>query len=147
MKYLLDMDDVRSCRAELERSADLTQYTTSYAADDLNDVRAALGYDEMALFGGSYGTRLGLETMRRHPNRVELAVLMAVAPPSMLAPAGFARSQQAALDRLIELCSAIPAAGTPIPGSPNSSLRCSSGFRTSPRPPASLIQPSIGRKR
>jgi pimeloyl-ACP methyl ester carboxylesterase len=108
MMYLLDMDDVRSCRAELEKTADLTQYTTSYAADDLNDVRAALGYERMALFGGSYGTRLAQEIMRRHPERVELAVLLGVAPPSMTAPSGFARSQQKALDRLIELCSTDP---------------------------------------
>jgi pimeloyl-ACP methyl ester carboxylesterase len=108
MKYLLDMDDVRSCRAELEKSADLTQYTTSYAADDINAVRAALGYEKMALFGGSYGTRLAQEIMRRHPDRVELAVLLGVAPPSLTAPSGFARAQQEALDRLIELCSADP---------------------------------------
>jgi len=104
MKYLLDIDDVRSCRATLEATADLTQYTTSYAADDLNEVRAALGYEQMALFGGSYGTRLAQEVIRRHPDRVELAVLMAVAPPSMTAPSGFARAQQTALDGLIELC-------------------------------------------
>jgi len=49
--------DVRRCRGELEASSDLTQYTTSIAADDLDEVRAWLGYDKINLTGGSYGTR------------------------------------------------------------------------------------------
>ncbi len=104
MTYLLRLEDVRRCRDALSPDADLTQYTTSYAADDLDDVRAALGYPRMALFGGSYGTRLAQETVRRHPERIEFAVLLGVAPPSMTAPSGFARSQQDALDQLVELC-------------------------------------------
>ncbi len=118
MEYLPGLDDVASCKEQLETKADLTQYTTSYAADDLNDVRAALGHERMALLGGSYGTRLAQEVIRRHPDRVELAVLIAVAPPSMTAPSGFARAQQRALDRLVELCSADPACRTAHPDFP-----------------------------
>jgi len=37
------------------------------AADDLNDLRLALGYDKINLTGTSYGTRAALVYMRRHP--------------------------------------------------------------------------------
>jgi pimeloyl-ACP methyl ester carboxylesterase len=46
--------------ADLEKVADLTQYTTAIAMDDLDAVRAALGYERINLMGGSYGTRAAL---------------------------------------------------------------------------------------
>ena len=48
---------VQSCHDRLAARANLSLYSTSEAADDLNDVRAALGYPKLVLFGGSYGTR------------------------------------------------------------------------------------------
>ena len=38
------------------------------AMDDLDDVRAYLGYDKINLYGGSYGTRAALVYLRRHPS-------------------------------------------------------------------------------
>ena len=68
--YLSEMypvDYVKKMRETLERRADLTQYTTSIAMDDLDDVRAWLGYDRINLFGLSYGTRAALVYLRQHP--------------------------------------------------------------------------------
>ena len=53
--YLSEMypiDYVKKMRHALEQRADLTKYTTSIAMDDLDDVRAWLGYDRINLFGG-----------------------------------------------------------------------------------------------
>ena len=47
---------VKACRQQLERTADLSQYTTAYSVEDLEDVRRALGYQRINLVGGSYGT-------------------------------------------------------------------------------------------
>jgi pimeloyl-ACP methyl ester carboxylesterase len=47
--------------------ADLKQYTTSAAVDDLDAVRQALGYSRINLLGVSYGTRVALEYLRRYP--------------------------------------------------------------------------------
>ncbi|HEX6730812.1 MAG TPA: alpha/beta fold hydrolase, partial [Pyrinomonadaceae bacterium] len=55
--YFFPLEDVKRCREELEKQADLTMYTTAIAMDDLDDVRAALGYQQINVFGGSYGTR------------------------------------------------------------------------------------------
>ncbi|MCP4654373.1 MAG: alpha/beta hydrolase, partial [bacterium] len=49
--------EIRACREQLEQIADLTLYTTSIAMDDIDEVRAALGYEQINLVGGSYGTR------------------------------------------------------------------------------------------
>jgi pimeloyl-ACP methyl ester carboxylesterase len=38
--------------------------------DDLDEVRAALGYDKINIIGGSYGTRATQEYLRRHGKRV-----------------------------------------------------------------------------
>lgn len=84
--------------------ADLTQYTTTIAMDDLDDVRAYLGYERINLYGGSYGTRAGLVYMRQHGDRVRTAVLDGVAPTNMRLPLYFPRDLQRALDLLLRDC-------------------------------------------
>ncbi len=44
------LDKIRECRAESDKKADPTQYTTSIAAYDLDEVRQALGYDKISIF-------------------------------------------------------------------------------------------------
>jgi pimeloyl-ACP methyl ester carboxylesterase len=92
------------CRDELAPKADVTQYTTAAAADDLDDVRVALGYGRVNLIGGSYGTRAALIYMRRHPGGVRAAVLNGVAPPSLLNPLYHARNAQSAIDAVFAEC-------------------------------------------
>ncbi len=86
--------------------ADLRLYTTPIAMDDLDDVRAYLGYDTINVYGGSYGTRAGLVYMRQHGDRVRTAVLDGVAPTNMRLPLFFPRDVQRAFDRLIADCAA-----------------------------------------
>ncbi|MBZ5552786.1 MAG: alpha/beta hydrolase [Acidobacteriia bacterium] len=102
----LSVEKVRACRAALEKKADLTQYTTSIAADDLDDVRQAMGYDKINLFGGSYGTRAALVYLRRHGEHVRTLTLEAVAPPQYRIPLAFSRTTQDSVDHLIARCGA-----------------------------------------
>ncbi|MES1240888.1 MAG: alpha/beta fold hydrolase [Acidobacteriota bacterium] len=92
---------VRSCRERLSRRTDLTRYTSAIAADDLDEVRAALGYEKLNLYGASYGTRTALTYMRRHPDRVRTATLFGVVANDARTPLQFARIAQNALDGLI----------------------------------------------
>ena len=98
------IDYVRQMRHALEQRADLTKYTTSIAMDDLDDVRAWLGYDRINLFGGSYGTRAELVYMRRHPDHVRSAILLAVAPTDLKMPLHHSESAARAMDLLLGEC-------------------------------------------
>ncbi len=95
---------VAECAASLP--ADLAQYATPSAMDDLDDVRQALGYDQINLWGGSYGTRAGLAYVRQHEEHVRSAALWGVAPPGRPFPRTFGPSGQAALERLMTDCGA-----------------------------------------
>jgi pimeloyl-ACP methyl ester carboxylesterase len=101
--HIFDPLAVRQCRQRLETEADLTQYTTDAAAADLDEVRAALGYAQVSLYGVSYGTRLAQAYMRRFPGRVRVAVLDGVLPFGE-AVVSYARSLQEALDRTFSAC-------------------------------------------
>lgn len=96
---------LRACRARDARTSDLSQYTTDNAVDDLNDLRATLGYRKIVLLGGSYGTYFSLIYMRRHPASVESAVLDGVAPPHLLIlPLEDAYGAQLAMNDVISEC-------------------------------------------
>jgi pimeloyl-ACP methyl ester carboxylesterase len=97
---------LRECRDALSKDADLTQYTTTIAMADYDDVRAALGFEKINLFGASYGTRSAMEYVRRYPDRVRSVVIDGVAPPSMTLPADFSRDAGATYDKLIAACEA-----------------------------------------
>jgi pimeloyl-ACP methyl ester carboxylesterase len=96
---------VRACHDRLAAHANLSLYGTSKAADDLDDVRTALGYPKLLLFGGSYGTRFYLDYARRHPTSVESLILEGVAPPHFeIIPLQMARGAQTAIDNLEKAC-------------------------------------------
>ena len=52
-------------------TADLSRSSTAHAADDLEAVRAWLGYQRLDLFWYSYGTRVAVTCIRRFPQRVQ----------------------------------------------------------------------------
>jgi pimeloyl-ACP methyl ester carboxylesterase len=66
-----------------EHSLHPNGYSTMAAAHDLEFVRRALGYSQVALRGTSYGTRLALEMMRLHPESLVACVLDGAAPPDI----------------------------------------------------------------
>lgn len=102
----LPLSKVRKCRDRLSGAADLTQYTTASAVADLDDVRGALGYERINLVGGSYGTRLAMEYVRRHEPRVRSVVLEGAAATEMHVPEDFGILAQRALDALLDECAA-----------------------------------------
>jgi pimeloyl-ACP methyl ester carboxylesterase len=101
---LFPLDRVRACRVALERIADLRLYTTTIAMDDLDEVRAALGYEEINLYGVSYGTLAALQYLRRHPQRVRALALAGIATPAAKLPLHFANAAQTAMDKLLRDC-------------------------------------------
>lgn len=101
-----NLDGLRECRAQLEKNADLTLYTTSVAMDDLDEVRSALGYDKINLHGGSYGTFAGLVYIRQHGDHVRSAILEGVSPVEAKIYLPFAKGVEHSLERLFADCAA-----------------------------------------
>jgi pimeloyl-ACP methyl ester carboxylesterase len=111
LKQLNETDEVgleriKTCLASINPSADPRFYTTTIAMDDLDDVRGYLGYDQINVYGGSYGTRAALVYLRQHEPRVRTVVLDGVAPTDMRLPLFFARDAQRSLDHLVADCAA-----------------------------------------
>ena len=66
----------------LERGGiDLAGYTISEVVADLDDARAALGYERISLLSESYGTRVALLYAQHHPERVRRSAMLGVNPP------------------------------------------------------------------
>lgn len=95
---------VQSCLTALP--GDPRFYTTSIAVRDLDDVRAALGYQSINLYGVSYGTRVAQHYVRRYPDRVRTAILDGVVPAELPLGPDVAIEAQRALDRAFERCAA-----------------------------------------
>jgi pimeloyl-ACP methyl ester carboxylesterase len=111
----LPLEKVQSCRTALERDADLSQYTTAASVEDLEALRAALGYDQLTLVGGSYGTRLAMEYLRRYESRVRAVVLEGPVTPAMHAPERFGQLAARALDGVLTECLANEACARAFP--------------------------------
>ena len=115
MREMVDLETIRQCRPGLERRADLTQYTTAIAMDDLDELRAALGYERINLQGGSYGTRAALVYARQHPTHVRTVLLESVASVDMKLPLTFGRDAQLALAGLARDCQSDEACARAFP--------------------------------
>jgi pimeloyl-ACP methyl ester carboxylesterase len=102
----VNFDNIRDCRAQLEKTANLSLYTSTIAMDDLDEVRAALGYDKINLFGGSYGTFAAFVYMRQHPDRVRTAILEGVTPVDAKILLPFAKGVEHSLERMFSDCAA-----------------------------------------
>ena len=104
--YFFPLDQVKICRQDLSSKADLTLYTTSIAMDDLDDVRAALGYDRINTLGISYGTRAALVYLKQHEQNVRTTILHGVVPTNDYIPRDFAQRNERALQGILAECAA-----------------------------------------
>src|SRR5262249_4828790 len=98
------LDKLHGCLASYEGKADVRQYTTPIAMDDIDDVRSFLGYSKINLYGISYGTRAAITFARRHPSVVRSVVLDGVAPSELRVPLYMARDAQRSVDLLVRDC-------------------------------------------
>ncbi len=109
------LNHVEACRDMLSQRVDLAQYTTPNAMDDLADVASWLGYSQLNLMGGSYGTREAQIFTRRHPEMVRTVIMNGVAPVDQRVYLYHARDLQDALDNLIAECASETACNSAYP--------------------------------
>lgn len=66
----------RFCAQEWRaKGVDLNAYNTEESADDLEDLRRALGVEKLHLWSISYGSHLAMAALRRHPESFERVIL------------------------------------------------------------------------
>jgi pimeloyl-ACP methyl ester carboxylesterase len=99
-----------ACAASIGPAASL--YGTADHVEDLDAVRASLGFDKVALFGVSYGTKLALAYADAHPTHIDRLVLDSVLPTDFPDPFGanVARAMPATLSAY---CANVCRAATP----------------------------------
>ncbi|HSZ09778.1 MAG TPA: alpha/beta hydrolase [Steroidobacteraceae bacterium] len=83
-------------------------YTTSIAVQDLEDIRAALGFPQIDLYGASYGTRVAEHYMRRHPARVHAVILDGVTYPEQVIGVETPQDGEQALNLIVARCRQAP---------------------------------------
>jgi pimeloyl-ACP methyl ester carboxylesterase len=98
--------ETERCLRSLRTHAHVRFYTTDLAVEDLDRVRAALGYRRIDLYGSSYGTVVAQEYLRRFPQRVRAMILDGVVPPQLPIGALSALSAQRAVRRILGDCAA-----------------------------------------
>lgn len=104
---------LKECPESLD--ADLRYYTTDIAMQDLDRVRAALGYSSINLYGGSYGTRAALVYLKMFPERVRSVILDAVVDPEFVIYQDSAEDGQQALELFFARCEADQACASTFP--------------------------------
>lgn len=104
---------LKTCLENLK--ADPRFYTTPIAMQDLDRVREALGYEQINLYGLSYGTRAALTYISLYPEHVRTAILDGVVPQDEVLGPGVAPDAQRALDRLLARCQESPACQAAFP--------------------------------
>lgn len=107
--------DPRVCLSRLETDADVRLYTTPAAMEDLDEIRRAMGYDRINLWGGSFGTRAALIYARAFPSAVRMAVLDGAAPFELAIPTHMAEDGERALGLLAASCGTEPACAVRYP--------------------------------
>lgn len=101
----LSVEQLLACREEhVSAGANLAAYTSAESANDVRDLVTALGYEQVNLFGISYGTRLALTVMRDHPDIVRSAILDGVFPPQVNPDSALLPNAHHAFSTLFEGC-------------------------------------------
>jgi len=109
-------DALMDCRDRLVNEGhNLSAYNTTQSAADVDAIRAALGYDQVNLWGGSYGSFLAQAAVRDHPEGVRSAVIESVWPLETSFFVEATTTVPNAILRLIDTCAADEACDSAYP--------------------------------
>ena len=97
---------IQDCVTSVASRADPRFYTTPISVDDFDQVRAALGYDKINLYGGSYGVSSGLSYVQRHGDHVRTALFESGSLLDVRLWERVPVSAQSSLDQVFARCAA-----------------------------------------
>jgi pimeloyl-ACP methyl ester carboxylesterase len=108
--------DQRGTGRSSAHDGDVTQYGTRMAMDDLDAVRAALGYRQLDVIGSSYGATAAQVYLRLHPSSVHTLMLAGGTAIDIPFFGHYAVNAQRALDQLAKRCASDPMCRKTFPG-------------------------------
>ena len=108
--------DQRGTGRSSPHDGDVTQYGTRMAMDDLDAVRAALGYRQLDVIGSSYGATAAQVYLKLHPSSVHSLILSGATAIDVPFFDRYAVNAQRALDKLANLCASDPDCRETFPG-------------------------------
>jgi pimeloyl-ACP methyl ester carboxylesterase len=108
--------DQRGTGRSNPHGGDVTQYGTRTAMDDLDAVRAALGYRQLHVIGSSYGATAAQIYVKLHPSSVRTLTLSGASAIDVPFFDRYALNAQRALDQLAKLCASQPDCRKAFPG-------------------------------
>ncbi|MBL8093633.1 MAG: alpha/beta fold hydrolase [Anaerolineales bacterium] len=98
-----------------DQGVDFAVFDSVENAADIEMLRTALGYDQINLYGVSYGTLLALHTMRDHPAGLRSVILDSVVPTQVNFLPDVLQSWQRGLDAFFAACQAEAACAQSYP--------------------------------
>ncbi len=116
LKHDILLVDQRGTGRSKRHDADVTQYGTRMAMDDLDAVRAALGYRQLDVIGSSYGATAAQIYLKLHPRSVHTLMLAGGTAIDVPFFDRYAVNAQRALDQLAKLCASDPDCRQTFPG-------------------------------
>ena len=122
----------QECLTQLEH--DPRFFTTSVAVEDLEAMRVALGYEQLSLYGVSYGTRVAQQYMRQYPHAARSVVIDGVVPAEEKLGGNVAINSQQTLDKVFARCAAESACAERFPNLSADFQRLSERLRQQPVP-------------
>jgi pimeloyl-ACP methyl ester carboxylesterase len=109
-------EGLMACRERLEQEGyNLSVYNTAQNAADVDAIRLALGYDQINLVGGSYGSMLAQAVMRDYPARIRSVVVNSVLPLEKSFYVDSVAVAPEAILRLLNACAADSACAAAYP--------------------------------
>jgi pimeloyl-ACP methyl ester carboxylesterase len=103
---------LKACKARLtQEGIDAESYTTEENAADIDDLRKALGYEQIDLYGVSYGADLAIAVMSIYPSGIRSVILDSPVPDGGRTIA----SQSAAIQASIHACDKDPECRSAFP--------------------------------
>lgn len=106
--------DSVECGRRLGRSVDLSAYNSVASVADIGDLRTVLGYDQLNLWGVSYGSRLAQVAMQHDPDGIRSVTIDAIMAQD-LELTEFVAAADRAFRELFDSCAAEPACSQAFP--------------------------------
>lgn len=101
----LEAQALKACKDRLENeNINLDAYDSWENASDIADLAEVLGYQQINLYGVSYGTLLALHVLGRTPEILRSVILDAVVPPDINFNLNVAQTMDRSFTRLFESC-------------------------------------------